>query len=292
MDRRKFLEKFVKASGVSLAAGVCVSCTAPGNPCEDRYNQDIDPTAKYIRSFNRIEYLNLNGKFSILKFYVKEKTKEEQEKAKEEYIQNSDNILSGIPISTKLFHLVFNYEIKQDALDIKKYINVFYFNKNERQNISFNVKNIFSKDLSIELVNNLNYHITYYIEVDPKLFDSTDIRGFYDSTIYFFTTSLQLSTEKIEMTEGDTKIVNVKKAFYKKDKVFTSFDKVSILSPSNEISKDKDSAKSNIVKITVDGNDIVIEAVKKGDVILEVLAHVQDGEQVIEFYTELYVKVN
>lgn len=271
MDRRKFLEKFVKASGVSLVAGVCVACPAPG------------PRRLFMYG---IDYKDLDGVFKSHSCKI--------------VLSDFKNEAQGIPISTKYISLFTDYvlDVSNNIRKIEKNLNIYSTKNGKKEYLAFKVLKVYNPSdfdedprIDIELKEQLSYNTVYTIEANKDILSDeswSDIEP-GSNWICFRTTTLELSTEKIEITEGDTKIVNVKKAFYK-DKVFTSFDKVSIEIP-NVKNKDKNNTKSEIVKTTVDGNDIILEAQKQGDVMLEVLAQVQDGEQLIEFYTHLYVKV-
>ena len=266
MDRRKFLERFVKASGVSLAVGVCVACPAPG-------------PRQLLR--HGISYKDLDGIFKSHSCKV---------------IFPKDDI-QGVPISTKQISLGTDYvlDISNNIKQVENNLKIYNIKNGKKEYLSFKVLKVYDptdlnedSEIYIELKESLSYNTVYTIEASKDILSDgswSDIEPGSNENC-FRTTALELSTEVITIKEGDTKLVEIIKAYYK-NRTYNNFEHIAI-KPIN-ISVEK---AIEFLQVEADGNNLVIEAKKRGSILLIIIATVKDGEQTINFANKLYVNIN
>lgn len=264
MDRREFLEKFAKLSGIAIVTGTMnVACGAA----------PIDPPTPSDKLFVAISYKRLDGIFVYL-FGV------------ELSGDFSDDTEDGVPVSSKIFRFYINKDVKmiKDEDKIKEYLKAYYLKDNgKKESVPIEVKSISNEIIEVEFKNQLLYHKEYYLEANPHIIKSAknDIKNFKAG---FHTTSLVLSSEKLSIVEGDIKTIDVKKAFYK-NKSFTNFKNIEII-PVESYKNYQD-----IIKSEIDNNSIILEAKKRGEILYKVNAVIDYDDYEVTFTNKLYIQI-
>ncbi len=266
MNRRTFLEKFAKASGVTIATGISVSCTAIPGP---------GPTEEYPPLFDHIDYLDLDGRYRalvpdpLLACYNSDLTRD------------VDRVVCGIPATTSRLQLVFSGEVAlKEHAKIHEHLAIEYTSDEGYTPIDYTIVAIDHDTITIAFKKRFDYHTTFVISGDPILLGE-DKSVMLRKVRYFDITALKLSEERLSLDQGAEREVSVV-ALYEQDQI-KSFEEI-ILVPEEK--------KPSIVSYRRTEEGIVIEATTHGKMRYSVEAIAQVGEEKVCFKCELYVVVN